>query len=103
MVDMSGRLKMKIVHEEYTSEDEREWEYEIEEINKSYEEHIKKYEDNLKKLLESALSDSEKPQKNADYFIDKYSDRFIGRNSENIKNRLELYKKYLLNEKEQEK
>ena len=81
MIDMSGRLKMKIVHEEFTSEDELEWEREMEE--------------NLKRLLSSAMADTQKPQKDADYFIREYGNKFIGRNPDNIKNRLQLYNKYL--------
>ena len=46
-VDMSGRLQVKIIHEEYSSADEEEWEREIEEMNKKMEEHMKRYEENL--------------------------------------------------------
>lgn len=94
-VDMSGRLQVKIIHEEYTSVDEEEWEREIEEMNKKMEEHMKRYEENLKLLFLSALSDTQKPEKDADYFIREYGDKFIGRNPDNIKNRLKLYNKYL--------
>ena len=95
MIDMSGRLKMKIVHEEFTSEDELEWEREMEEMNKKMEECMQKYEENLKRLLSSAVADTQKPQKDADYFIREYGNKFIGRNPDNIKNRLQLYNKYL--------
>lgn len=95
MIDMSGRLKMKIVHEEFTSEDELEWELEMEEMNKKMEEYMQRYEENLKHLFSSAMTDAQKPQKDADYFIREYGDKFIGRNPDNIKNRLRLYNKYL--------
>lgn len=36
MIDMSGRLNVKIIHEEYTSADEEEWENEIEEMEKKW-------------------------------------------------------------------
>ncbi len=95
MIDMSGRLKMKIVHEEFTSEDELEWEREMEEMNKKIEKCMQKYEENLKLLFSSAIADTQKPQKDADYFIHEYGNKFIGRNPNNIKNRLQLYSKYL--------
>lgn len=95
MIDMSGRLKMKIVHEEFTSEDELEWEREMAEMNKKIEECMQKYEENLKNLFASAIADTQKPQKDADYFIHEYGNKFIGRNPNNIKNRLQLYSKYL--------
>lgn len=95
MIDMSGRLKMKIVHEEFTSEDELEWECEMEEMQKKMEERMQRYEENLKRLFSSAMTDTQKPQKDADYFIREYSNKFIGRNPDNIKNRLQLYNKYL--------
>ena len=95
MIDMSGRLKMKIVHEEFTSEDELEWECEMEEMQKKMEERMQRYEENLKRLFSSAMADTQKPQKDADYFIHEYSNKFIGRNPDNIKNRLQLYNKYL--------
>lgn len=95
MIDMSGRLKMKIVHEEFTSEDELEWEREMEEMNEKMEEHMQRYEENLKRLFSSAMTDPQKSQKDADYFIHEYGERFIGRNPDNIKNRLRLYNKYL--------
>lgn len=96
MIDMSSRLEVKIIHEEYTSADEKEWESEIEEMQKKMEEHMRRYEKNLKHLFSSALSDvQEVNEKDADYFIREYSDKFIGRNPDNIKNRLQLYNKYL--------
>ena len=95
MIDMSGRLDMKIIHEEYTSEDEKEWEHEMLEMNKKMEERMKRYEENLKYLFTSAMADTQKPQKDADYFIREYGDKFIGRNPNNIQNRLRLYSKYL--------
>ena len=95
MIDMSGRLKMKIVHEEFTSEDELEWEREMEEMNKKMERCMQKYEENLKRLFSSAITDTQDPEKDDDYFIREYGERFIGRNPDNIKNRLQLYNKYL--------
>lgn len=96
MIDMSDRLEVKIIHEEYTSADEEEWKNEIEEMEKKMEEHMQKYEKNLKLLFSSALADvQETNEKDADYFIREYSDKFIGRNPDNIKNRLKLYNKYL--------
>lgn len=101
MVDMSGRLKMKIIHEEFTSEDELKWEREMEETNAKIEQRMERYEQQIEKLF---ISVADKPcindsQKNDEYFIKTYGDRFMGRNSNNIKNRLKLYSKYL---KEQE-
>lgn len=95
MIDMSGRLEMKIIHEEYTSEDEKEWEHEMLEMNEKMEERMKRYEENLKYLFTSAMADNQKPQKDADYFIREYGNKFIGRNPDNIKNRIQLYNKYL--------
>lgn len=96
MIDMSGRLKMKIVHEEFTSEDEEEWENEIIEMNKNIEDRMNRYENYIKMLFSSAISDENKPsEEDTDYFINKYSNKFIGRNPNNIKNRLQLYDKYL--------
>ena len=95
MIDMSNRLNVKIIHEEYTQEDEIEWEKEIEEINRRMEERMQRYEENLKHLFSSAISDTEPPKKDADYFISEYGDKFIGRNPDNIKNRLKLYSRYL--------
>lgn len=95
MIDMSGRLEVKIIHEEYTSADEEEWKNEIEEMDKKMEERMQKYEENLKQLFSSAISDTQDPEKDADYFIHEYGDKFIGRNPDNIKNRLKLYNKYL--------
>lgn len=97
MIDMSGRLEMKIVHEEFTSEDELEWEREIEEINAKIEQRMEKYEQQLKKMFLSALNEPyiNDPQRDDEYFIKTYGDKFIGRNPDNIKNRLELYNKYL--------
>lgn len=56
---------------------------------------MQKYEENLKRLFSSAMVDTQKPQKDADYFIREYGNKFIGRNPDNIKNRLQLYNKYL--------
>lgn len=96
MIDMSGRLKVKIVHEEFTLEDEKEWENEINETQKKLEERMKRYDEYIKSIFISAYSDSYQPSdKDSDYFINEYSEKFIGRNSDNIKNRLELYRKYL--------
>lgn len=96
MIDMSGRLKMKIVHEEFTSEDEIEWEEEIKEMNRKMEDRMKRYEDNIKLLFTSTVSDSNKlGEIDDDYFIHQYGDKFIGRNPDNIKNRIQLYNKYL--------
>lgn len=44
MIDMSGRLKVKVIHEEYTSADEEEWENEIKEMERKMEEHMQRYE-----------------------------------------------------------
>lgn len=95
MIDMSSRLGIKIIHEEYTSEDEKEWELEMSEMNKKMEERMKRYEEDLKELFTSAIADTQKSQKDADYFIHEYGNKFIGRNPDNIKNRLQLYNKYL--------
>ena len=67
----------------------------MEEMNKKMEECMQKYEENLKRLFSSAMVDTQKPQKDADYFIREYGNKFIGRNPDNIKNRLQLYNKYL--------
>lgn len=95
MIDMSGRLKVRIIHEEFTQEDEEDWENEILEMNKKMEERMKRYEENLKYLFASAASDDKPLDKDADYFIKEYGQKFIGRNPENISNRLKLYNKYL--------
>ena len=82
--------------ESYNAEYEKEWESEIEEMQKKMEEHMRRYEKNLKHLFSSALSDvQEVNEKDADYFIREYNDKFICRNPDNIKNRLQLYNKYL--------
>lgn len=95
MIDMSGRLNMKIVHEEYTIEDEKEWEYELTEINKKMEEHRRRYEENLQLILDAALSDTQPAEKDADYFIHKYSDRLHDRSINNNDYFMKLYNQYL--------
>ena len=96
MVDMSNRLNMKIIHEEYTIEDELEWEREIEEMNKKMEEHMRRYEENLQLIFSTALSDTQSNEKDADYFIHKYGDRFLDRSSNNSDYFTKLYNKYFL-------
>lgn len=97
MVDMSGRLKMKIIHEEFTSEDELEWECEMEEMNKKIEQRMLRYEQELRNLFISAANEPciNDSKRDDEYFIKTYGEKFIGRNPDNIKNRLELYNKYL--------
>ena len=95
-VDMSGRWEVKIVHEELTATDEEEWENEIAIINEKMQQSMQRYEDNLRMLIASALSDTKKDEtRDADYFIREYGNKFMGRNSENIKNRLDMYNKYI--------
>lgn len=68
----------------------------INETQKKLEERMKRYDEYIKSIFISAHSDSYQPSdKDSDYFINEYSEKFIGRNSDNIKNRLELYRKYL--------
>lgn len=97
MIDMSNRLKMKIIHEEFTLEDEIKWEQEMEEMNNKIGQRMLRYEQEIKDLFLSTSGNSivRNIEKNDDYFIKTYSDKFIGRNPDNIKNRLELYNKYL--------
>lgn len=96
MIDMSGRLKMKIIHEEFSSEDEENWEKEIINIDKKIEDRMKRYEEHIKFLFTTApLDENIDKNQNAEYFIKEYSEKFIGRNPNNIKNRLDMYKKYL--------
>lgn len=95
-VNMCGRLEIKIIHEEIATSDETEWENEIARINEKMQKYMQRYEENLRTLISSALSDTQKyNNKDADYFIGEYSSKFIGRNPDNIKNRLDIYGKYL--------
>lgn len=95
MIDMSDRLKMEIIHEEYTSADQEKWEEEIREINKKLEENMKKYEENIKIIIDSTISGAKRYEsgKDANYFIQKYGDNISNKN--NIKNETDFYKKYL--------
>ena len=94
MVDMSDRLEMKIIHEEYTLADQIQWEEEIREINRKSEENIKKYEENIRIIIDSAISGTKRyrADKDADYFIQKYGENS---NRNNIKDKDTFCKKYL--------
>lgn len=95
MIDMSDRLNVKIIHEDYTSEDLLEWENELKEMNQKMEERMRKYHEYFQLLIDAAISDTSIPEKDADYFINKYADKFSGRNQDNVKSRIEFYNKYL--------
>ena len=95
-VDMSRRWEIKIVHEEFTTADEKEWETELIETDERMRKAMQKYENHLRALIDAALSDTKKDEtRDADYFIKQYGERFIGRNPENIKNRVDMYNKYI--------
>ena len=95
-IDMSERCKIKIVHEELSVTDEEEWENEMIRINERMKKSMQRYEENLRALIISALSDTQKDETRDDnYFIREYGDKFIGRNPENIKNRIDIYNKYI--------
>lgn len=104
MIDMTDRLHMKIVHEEYTSADEEEWENEMREMKRKIEERMQRYEEEIKILFTttSLKSNNVDTDKMADYFIETYGDKFIGRNEANIQNRLRLYEKYLSDSKKEQ-
>ena len=96
MIDMSGRLHVQIIHEEYTDEDEKEFEKEIIEMEQKLEERMIRYESEIKgKSIEARSNVHHTKDKNAEYFIKNYGNKFIGRNPKNIENRLKLYNKYL--------
>lgn len=95
MIDMSNRLNVKIIHEEYTSEDLLEWENEPKEMNQKMKERARKYHEYFQLLIDAAISDTSIPEKDADYFINKYADKFSGRNQDNVKSRIEFYNKCL--------
>lgn len=97
MVDMSGRLKMEVIHEEFTYEDQLEWEHEMKEMSNKIEQRMLRYEEQIEKLFISAINEPyiNDPKRDDEYFIKTYGEKFIGRNPDNIKNRLELYNKYL--------
>lgn len=55
-----------------------------------------RYEEHIKSIFIAANSDSyQSGEKDSDYFIREYGGKFRGRESNNIKNRLELYNEYL--------
>lgn len=95
MIDMSERLKIEIIHEEYTLADQEEWEEETREIKRKLEENMKKYEENIKIIIDSTISGTKRYEssKDANYFIQKYGENISNKN--NIKNKTEFYKKYL--------
>ena len=97
MIDMSGRLKMKVIHEEFTSEDEEEWENEMREMYIKIEQHMQRYEEHIKEMFTSAYNNPNinYTEKNDEYFIKTYGDKFIGRNPDNIKHRIDLFNKYI--------
>lgn len=95
MIDMSNRLNVKIVHEEYTLDDQKQWEEELKKIDKKNEERMKKYEEDFKLFIDSVISDTSVPKKDADYFIREYKDKFDGRNQDHVKNRIDFYNKLL--------
>lgn len=96
MIDMSGRLRVQIVHEEYTEEDEKKWEKEVAEMEENLEKRMERYEAEIKALFIEARSDTNTPKdKDAGYFIREYGEKFMDRNPQNIENRLKLYNKYI--------
>lgn len=96
MIDMSGKMSLNIVHEEYTQKDEEQWEREIDEIQKKLDERMVRYDNHIKSIIVAAHSDTYQPsEEDSKYFIKTYGDKFLGRNPNNIRNRLKLYSKYL--------
>ena len=96
MIDMSGKLHLHIIHEEYTQEDEEQWEREMNEMQQKLEERMSRYDNHIKSIIMAARSDTNQPsEEDSKYFIKTYGNKFIGRNPKNIENRLKLYNKYL--------
>lgn len=62
---------------------------------------MKIYEQQISELFTSAINNHyiEDNEKDANYFIETYGDKFIGRNKDNVKHKLKLYKEYLDKEK----
>lgn len=99
MIDMSRRLEVKIIHE--TVRDDESWQKEMELSEQRIEKQMIEYENHIRSLFNEALSQEVlfNSEEQSDYFIKKYGEKFIGRNFNNVRNRMELYNKYL---KEQE-
>lgn len=95
MIDMSERLKIKIVPG--TDEEDKLWEEALKDIEQKIERRMQSYEKNLKEMIIAARSETyiEVTEDDSAYFIRKYSEKFIGRNPDNIKNRIEQYKLYI--------
>lgn len=95
MVDMTARLQIKIV--ESTIEEEEELQRDLDEVSILVEQRMLEYEKNLQEMILAAISENivNATQKDSDYFIEKYSKKFKGRNPDNIKNRIEQYELYL--------
>lgn len=97
IVDMSGKLNIEIIHTETTDEDIDRAMKEYEESRLRIEQRMKMYEQYIKQLFISASSEEHisVTVEDGDYFIEKYGEKFLGRNSKNIENRLALYEKYI--------
>nr|DAN13965.1 MAG TPA: Transcription factor Dp-1, Transcription factor sandwich, CELL CYCLE, TRANSCRIPTION.55A [Caudoviricetes sp.] len=97
IIDMSGRLNVKIIHAETTAEDIEQAMKEYEESRLRIEKQMQDYEQHIKRMFIDATSEAHihVTCNDADYFIKKYGEKFSGRNPKNIENRIKMYEKYI--------
>ena len=95
IIDMSSRLRVKIV--ESTYEEERRHEEEFEEMQLKVEKRMIQYEKDIRNLLIEAKTESciKVTHKDTEKYIKKYNDEFSGKNSNNIQRRIQMIQKYL--------
>lgn len=95
MIDMTERINLRIVPG--TSQEDELLDIEMNEIQYAVEQRMRLYEKNLKEMIITATSETliSTTEEDTKYFIETYSERFCGRNLDNIKNRIEQYKKYI--------
>lgn len=95
MIDMTERINLRIVPG--TSQEDELLDKEMDEIQYVVEQRMRVYEENLKEMIITATSETliSTTEEDAKYFIETYSERFCGRNLDNIKNRIEQYQRYL--------
>lgn len=97
IIDMSGRLNVRIIHTETTAEDIEQAMKEYEESRLRIEKQMQDYEQHIRRMFIDATSEAHihVTIKDADYYIDKYKNEFLGRNPKNIENRIKMYEKYI--------
>jgi len=95
MIDMTSRMHIKIV--ETTIEEEDALQKELDDINIIIERRMKEYEDSLQKLIKSVETCDviDITEKDTDYFIENYKQRYKNRNIENIRKKMRDYLKLI--------